>query len=144
MEKENHKTPVLAVDGILLKNNKILLLKRNIPPFENHWVLPGGHVEYGEKVEETILRELEEETGLKTEIKELIGVYSDPERDPRYHAVSIVYWLSKAKGEISINDESSDYDFFDLSDLPKKIGFDHKKIINDFKNHHEENRNPYK
>jgi len=133
----DYKSPILAADGILLKNNGILLVRRNISPFKGFWTLPGGHVEYGEKVEEAILREFKEETNLQVKIKDLIGIYSDPERDPRYHSVSIAYWLESAEGKITLNDESSEFKLFDLEDVPDKLGFDHGQIIEDFKKHYE-------
>ena len=79
------------------------------------WVIPGGHVEYGVK------------------IKELFGVYSDPKRDPRYHTASVVYLLEKGKGKIRLSKETSEFRYFSLNNLPKKIGFDHRKILNDLK-----------
>jgi 8-oxo-dGTP diphosphatase len=127
------KRPVLTADGIILKDNKILLVKRAIEPYSGYWVLSGGHVEYGERVEEAAVREIKEELGLKVKIKKLIGVYSDPKRDPRYHTVTVAYFCQKIKGKIRLNYEASEYKYFSLNNLPRKIGFDHRKIINDFK-----------
>lgn len=127
------KTPVLMADGILLKGDKILLVKRARYPFSGFWTLPGGHVEYGEKVEGAMKREIEEELGILAKIKKLVGVYSDPKRDPRYHGVSVVYLLEKIRGKIKLDWENSECRFFSLKNLPQKIGFDHRKIIQDFK-----------
>jgi len=127
------KSPILAVDGIILRGDKVLLTKREIYPFQGYWVLPGGHVEYGEKVEEAIKREMKEELGVPVKIKKLVGVYSDPKRDPRYHSVSVVFLLGKGKGEIRLNHEASEFKYFSLNNLPKKIGFDHRKILNELK-----------
>ncbi len=127
------KYPVLTVDGIILKGSKILLVRRAITPFSGCWVIPGGHVEYGERVEEALKREMKEELGLTVKIKKLFGVYSDPKRDPRYHTVSIVYLCQKTKGKINLNHEASELKYFSFKNLPQKIGFDHRKIINDFK-----------
>jgi len=130
--KLNPERPVLATDGIILKNDKILLVKRAIEPFLGFWVLPGGHVDYGERVEEALLREIKEELGIKVKIKRLLRVYSGPKRDPRYHIVSVVYLLEPTRGEISLDKEASEFKYFSLKKLPHKIGFDHKKIINNF------------
>ena len=127
------KSPILAVDGIILEKGKVLLIRRNHYPFIGYWVLPGGHVDYGERVERAMLREIKEEVGITAKIKKLIGVYSDPKRDPRYHTVSVAYLCQKLKGKIKIDYEASEFKFFSLNSLPKKIGFDHRKIINDFK-----------
>ena len=120
----------LTVDGVIVKNGKILLIKRNRSPFKNWWALPGGFVEYGEKVEDAVIREVLEETGLKVEIKNLFGVYSDPERDPRGHIVSIVYLMKVIGGKLHSGDDSCDTNFFKFEKLPK-LAFDHNLIIND-------------
>jgi len=125
------KSPVLTVDGMILKEDKILLVKRAIPPFNGSWVLPGGHVKYGETVEKSIIREMKEELGIPVKIKKLIGIYSGPKRHPYYHAVAIVYLLEKLNDKICLNFESSEFKYFSFKDLPSKIGFDHRKIIED-------------
>lgn len=128
-----HKTPKLTVDGILLEDEKILLVKRNIKPFKGHWVLPGGHVDYGEKVEDALRREMKEELAISVEIKKLLGVYSDPKRDPRGHRITIAFLIERIRGEIKLDFEASEYKFFSLNRLPQKIGFDHRKIISDLR-----------
>ncbi len=128
------KGPVLAVDGIILKDDKVLLVKQSKPPFFGYWSLPGGHVEYGETVEEAVIREMKEELGVEVKIKKLLGVYSDPKRDPRYHSASVAYLLEKGEGEICLNEEASEFKYFALNNLPKRIGFDHRKMLNDLKN----------
>jgi len=130
---ERPKGPILMVDGIILKSKKILLVKRARYPFSGYWTLPGGHVEYGETLEAAMKREMKEELGISTKIKKIIGAYSAPKRDPRYHAVSVIYLLEKTKGKIKLDWESSEYQYFPLNKLPLKIGFDHRKIINDLK-----------
>jgi len=125
-----YKTPSLTVDGAVIKNNMILLVKRKHQPFKGKWALPGGFVEYGEKVEDAVVREVFEETGLKTKIVDLVGVYSDPGRDPRGHTVTIVYLLEVVDGELKEGDDASDVKFFDLKRLPT-LSFDHDKIIKD-------------
>jgi len=127
------KSPILTVDGVFLKNSKVLLVKQAHFPFFGSWVIPGGHVEYGERVEEAIKREMKEELGVSVKIKKLLGVYSDPKRDPRYHTVSIAYLLKKGRGKIRLSSEASEFKYFSLKNLPKKIGFDHREILNDLK-----------
>jgi 8-oxo-dGTP diphosphatase len=125
-----YKSPKLTVDGLILKNKKVLLIKRKNYPFKGKWALPGGFVEYKEKTEDTAIREVFEETGLKTKINTLVGVYSDPNRDPRGHTVSVIYLLKICGGKLKSSDDASDAKFFDLNQLPK-LAFDHNKIIKD-------------
>ncbi|MCD6448613.1 MAG: NUDIX hydrolase [Thermoplasmata archaeon] len=121
--------PSIAVDGVLIKGDKILLIRRKNEPFKGKWALPGGFVEYGETVEEAVLREFEEEVGLKARIKKLLGVYSKPDRDPRGHVISIVFLLD-AEGEAKAGDDAADARFFPLDNLPP-LAFDHEEIIRD-------------
>jgi len=125
-----YKSPKLTVDGLILKDKKVLLIKRKNYPFKGKWALPGGFVEYKEKTEDTAIREVFEETGLKTKINNLVGVYSDPNRDPRGHTVSVIYLLEICGGKLKSSDDASDAKFFDLNQLPK-LAFDHNKIIKD-------------
>ena len=83
-----YKTPKITVDCIVKKCNEIILIKRKNNPFKNLWALPGGYVEYNEKTEDAVIREIFEETGILTKIKNLIGVYSDPKRDPRPYNIN--------------------------------------------------------
>jgi len=124
------KRPLIAVDGVLIKDGKILLVRRGKEPFRGYYALPGGFVEYGETVERAVVREVYEETGIKTRVKELLGVYSDPNRDPRGHVISIAFILEYIEGEPHGRDDAEDACWFDLDDLPR-LAFDHKKIIED-------------
>ncbi|KAA0004284.1 MAG: NUDIX hydrolase [Thermoplasmata archaeon] len=123
------KRPSITVDGVIIKNGKILLIKRRNEPFKGRWALPGGFVEYGETVEKAVLREVKEETGMDAKIKKLVGVYSDPARDPRGHTISIVFLL-EGEGDAIAGDDAIEAKFFDLNELPP-LAFDHEKIIKD-------------
>ena len=125
------KTPILAVDGVIVEKKSVLLVKRAIEPFKSYWCLPGGHVEYGETVEQAVKREMKEELGVSVKIKKLVGVYSKPKRDPRGHTVSIAFLLQKIRGRIHLSKEAAEFSYFALNKLPKKIGFDHRQIIKD-------------
>jgi 8-oxo-dGTP diphosphatase len=128
----NYKNPKITVDGIIKNNNEILLIKRKNNPYKNSWALPGGFVEYNEKTEDAIIREVFEETGLKTEIINLIDVYSDPTRDPRGHTISIVYELKIINGKLESGYDASEVKFYKFNKLPDNLSFDHKKIISDY------------
>ncbi|MHC1627988.1 MAG: NUDIX domain-containing protein [Candidatus Nezhaarchaeales archaeon] len=125
----NRPRPALAVDAVIIrKNGNIILVKRRRPPYEGHWALPGGFVEYGETVEDAVKREVKEETGLDVEIKGLIGVYSKPDRDPRGHVVSIAYLVTEIGGELRGSEET---DIGEFSVIPDKLAFDHNDILRD-------------
>jgi 8-oxo-dGTP diphosphatase len=128
----NYKIPKITVDGIVKKEDEIVLIKRKNNPFKNSWALPGGYIEYNERIEDAVVREVFEETGLITEIINLIGVYSDPNRDPRGHTISIIYELKIIKGKLESGDDASDVKFFNLNKIPDNLSFDHKKIIKDY------------
>ena len=89
--KEQHKNPTPTVDIIIEEASRILLIKRKNEPFKDHLALPGGFVNEGEKVEDAAKREAQEETSLVVDLIDILGVYSDPKRDPRGHNMSTVF-----------------------------------------------------
>lgn len=130
------KTPFLAVDGIIKIFDKdenfkgIVLIERKNPPYG--LALPGGFVDIGETTEEALIREMKEETDLDVVITKLHGVYSKPDRDPRFHTVSIVY-ICKAYGEPKGKDDAKKASIYKLEEIPfEKLVFDHAKILKDF------------
>ncbi len=125
-----YRNPFLTVDCIVFRNDEgILLIKRRNPP--HGWALPGGFVDYGESLEDAAKRELFEETGLKALNMTQLGAYSSPDRDPRFHTVSVVFVVDAA-GALKAGDDAAKCRFFPLDNLPNDIAFDHKQIISDF------------
>lgn len=126
-----YRRPGLTVDGIIISDGNILLIRRKNSPFKGTYALPGGFVEYGESVEHAVVRELEEETGLNTVIDSLVGVYSEPGRDPRGHVVSVVFSMLIIGGESRSGSDADDVNYFELDALPT-LAFDHRSIIRDY------------
>ena len=116
------------MDGVLIEDGKILLVQRKNPPFKGLWALPGGFVENNETVEDAVVREFREETSLEAEVAGLVGVFSDPARDPRGHTVSVVYLLRRRGGRMKAGDDAGQCRRFPLDGLPG-LAFDHAKII---------------
>src|SRR3712207_2565864 len=103
------ETPKLMVDAVVpSEEGEVLLIRRASDPYEGQWALPGGFVEVGETLESAAVREAEEETGLKVEIVRLVGVYSDPDRDPRGHNVSCAYLARPMEGELSAASDAAE------------------------------------
>ncbi len=124
------RNPTLTADGIVIIDGRIVLVRRGREPGKGKYALPGGFVEYGERAEECAVREVLEETGLRTEPLGLVGIYSDPARDPRGHIVSAVFHLRAMGGELRGGDDADSAALFDLSALPE-LAFDHARIIAD-------------
>jgi 8-oxo-dGTP diphosphatase len=124
--------PLLTVDGILRnREGKFLFVCRRNPPFQGHWALPGGFVDVGETVEAACARELKEETGLTVVVGRLIGVYSDPGRDPRGHTVGIAFACSSKDEHAIAGDDAADAAWLTLEEA-RPLAFDHEKILEDY------------
>jgi len=130
-KKVSKKVPLIAVDGVLFKDGSVLMVKRVQEPYKGYWAVPGGFVEYKEKLEHAIVREVKEESGLNVKTKGIVGIYADPNRDPRGHVISICFLLKLAGGKIKTSDETSDVKFF--KKLPGKISLDYRKMIKNAK-----------
>jgi len=127
----NPVTPLLTVDCVALDaQGRVLLIKRGHPPFEGHYALPGGFVDVGETVEEACRRELLEETGVKAGKLTLVGVYSDPARDPRGHTVSAAFLTRVGSVKAIAGDDAAAAEWVAVG--PRlKLAFDHRKILRD-------------
>lgn len=133
MTMGEYRNPSLTADIFIFDDKQnFILIKRKNEPYKNHWALPGGFVDYGECVEDAAIREALEETSINVKLDKLIGVYSEPSRDPRGHTVSVVYSARGNMEEMKADDDACDINIFTKKDLEKiNLAFDHDKIIND-------------
>jgi ADP-ribose pyrophosphatase YjhB (NUDIX family) len=126
---DKYLTPSPTVDIIIETGAGIVLIKRKNPPYG--WAIPGGFVDYGESVEHAAKREAKEETGLDIRLTGLLGVYSAPERDPRFHTISTVF-TGTAEGMPVGLDDATEARVFSPDNLPEPLAFDHAKILADY------------
>jgi 8-oxo-dGTP diphosphatase len=125
------QTPALTTDcAVFDRRGRLLLIRRKNPPFEGQYALPGGFVDVGETVEEACRRELKEETGIEAGPLRLIGVYSDPSRDPRGHTCSVAFLAEVGEAEPKAGDDAAEARWIeDWENVA--LAFDHRRIIAD-------------
>jgi 8-oxo-dGTP diphosphatase len=116
-------------------DNKILLIKRNTIPFKGYWALPGGRMDPGERVEQTIVREVKEETGLDVTIVRKVGEYVEKgmKDDVEYEYYPTCFVVKPVGGEIKKQEsEIQEIKLFSLNELPKPLAFVHEEMIKDY------------
>ena len=118
-----------ACDMILIEDGKVLLIRRGREPFIGEWAIPGGRIEDDETAEQCAIREMKEETGLDIEVETLVGLYSDPKRDPR-GIIAAAYLVRRIGGKLKAGDDASVAKWFSISGLPK-LATDHEKMLKD-------------
>lgn len=130
-QEQSQRNPFPTVDVIIHDPERgiVLVERRNHP---HGWALPGGFVDTGESVEEAAVREAQEETGLRVQLTDLLGVYSNPERDPRFHTMSVVF-VGRAEEPHALKggDDAAAARFFPLRSWGE-LAFDHGMILEDY------------
>jgi 8-oxo-dGTP diphosphatase len=125
-----YRNPLLTVDIIIwMTDRNVVLIERENPPYG--WALPGGFVDYGESLEAAAWREAREETGLEVKNLEQFRAYSNPDRDPRHHTVTVVF-SALGKGTPRAADDARSVGVFPIEDLPADLAFDHARILADY------------
>ncbi|NYZ60926.1 NUDIX hydrolase [Candidatus Micrarchaeota archaeon] len=120
-----------VTDAVIVREGRIVLIKRGKEPWKGMWALPGGFAEEGETAEQCCEREALEETGLRVRAKKLVGVFSSLKRDPR-GTIAGAYICELIGGELKGGDDAKEAKWFSLEELPE-LAFDHKKIIEEAK-----------
>ena len=114
--------PVVGVGGVLIRDGKVLLIRRGKPPLYGRWVVPGGTVELGESLEQALVREMREETGLEVVPLEVLTVFDRIERDGDqvvYHYVIVDYLCRWLGGEALAASDALEAAWAALDDLPR-------------------------
>lgn len=128
-----YRNPTPTVDIIIelidRPGRPIVLIERLNPPYG--WAIPGGFVDYGESVETAAVREAKEETSLDIQLIEQFYVYSNPNRDPRQHTLSVVF-IATAQGEPQAADDAQNLSLFEIGKIPTNLCFDHDLILQDY------------
>jgi ADP-ribose pyrophosphatase YjhB (NUDIX family) len=140
LSSRRYKNPIPTVDIIIEQGSKILMTRRRNEPYKGYLALPGGFVNEGERIEDAARREVNEETSLDIGLMDILGVYSDPKRDPRGHLMSTVFvgMIHVDNGtepvQASAHDDAAEVSWINLEALENSdIAFDHRKILFDYK-----------
>ncbi|NPA22064.1 MAG: NUDIX hydrolase [Candidatus Micrarchaeota archaeon] len=121
----------VAADLVIVKEGKVVLIKRAKEPFKGMWALPGGRLEENETIEECAIREAKEETSLDIELQALIGVYSHPERDPR-KVVAVAFLASPIGGTLRASTDALEARWVEIEKaLKMELAADHNRILED-------------
>jgi 8-oxo-dGTP diphosphatase len=128
-----YRNPTPTVDVILERDSNVLMVKRKNDPFKDHLSLPGGFVNEGETIEDAMKREAVEETSLEVHPIDILGVYSDPKRDPRKHIMTVVFIGIIVGGRIRAGDDAASLEWIKLPNFERQqIAFDHAQILQDY------------
>ncbi|MDQ3806618.1 MAG: NUDIX hydrolase [Thermoproteota archaeon] len=131
---KEYRNPTPTVDVILERDSNILMVRRKKDPFKDYLSLPGGFVNEGETVEEAMKREAMEETSLEVHPIDILGVYSDPTRDPRKHIMTTVFIGIIISGEIRAGNDAASTEWIKLTSIEQQqVAFDHSQILRDYK-----------
>jgi len=110
------------------------MIRRKKDPFKGQLALPGGFVNECETVEEAMMREAREETSLEVEPIDVLGVYSDPKRDPRKHTLSVVFVGIIVGGQDRAGDDAASLEWVELANIEtQEMAFDHTRILRDYR-----------
>lgn len=120
----------ISIDAVIIKGDRILLVKRGIEPFKDFWATPGGFIEWDESAEQAVAREVMEETGMTVTSARLVGAYSSPDRHPR-QVINLLHVAEVAEGSPVAGDDAVDVQWFTFDSLPDELAFDHKQNILD-------------
>ena len=117
------EAPIVGIGAVIVKDNKVLLIKRAGEPGRGLWSIPGGLVELGEKIKDAVRREVKEETGLEVKVNEIADVTEiitrDEEGKVKYHFVIVDFFAEPLKGELKPSSDALEAKWVEFEDLRK-------------------------
>jgi 8-oxo-dGTP diphosphatase len=121
--REYPERPVVGVGGVVIVEERTLLIRRGHPPLEGEWSIPGGTLEVGETLLDAVRRELLEETGIEVRVGELIEaferIFPDGDGQPKYHFVILDYLCEAVSGKARAGSDVTDVAWATESELAK-------------------------
>lgn len=133
----DYPRPMVTVDAVLFRliegDLQTLLVRRRKPPHKGKWALPGGFIKMKEPLEESVIREVGEETGVEDiALLMQLGTYGDPGRDPRGRVISVAYvGIVTDTAEATAGDDAAEAKWMPVECLPERPAFDHERILSD-------------
>ncbi|WP_262694943.1 NUDIX hydrolase [Kordiimonas aquimaris] len=131
--RENPSRPIVGVGAVVMKENKVLLIKRGKSPRKGEWSLPGGAIELGETVTAAMSREIREETGLSVTFSEIIDIIDfiehTPDEKTKFHYVLIDYLAYYKEGTLKAGSDADDARFFNIDDAVEAVSWGETKRI---------------
>jgi 8-oxo-dGTP diphosphatase len=121
MQREYPEQPLVGVGAIIVRDSRVVLVKRGHPPLLGEWSIPGGLLEIGETLRQGAEREAQEETGLVVRATELLGVFdrmvSDDQKRTRFHYVLVDFLCEALSGELTASGDAADARWFAADEL---------------------------
>jgi 8-oxo-dGTP diphosphatase len=122
-----------TVGAVVERDGLLLLEKRNNEPFKGKWCIPGGHIDFGEGVEDAVKREVEEETGYRVTEAEFFGYYTEYYPRLKWHAVALIFHTAVEGNPRRQEAEVQEMAWFTPEDLHKlEFAFEHERILRDY------------
>lgn len=123
--------------GLVVREGMLLLGRRKGSAGAGEWGLPSGHLEYGERLDDCVLRELTEETGMTAERTHFVSVVNDPKQPVEKNYLNFAFLLEGVQGEPRVcePEHCSEWQWFPLTSLPKEVFYGHRDVIRLFLEH---------
>lgn len=126
---KRYNSRYVVVNAIVEHKGKILLIKRGIDPGYGKWALPGGFLDWDETIQEGVIREVQEETGLSVEVKEMLGVFDSTKRNSQKIAFTFIVNVI-GQNDVKVQEsEVLDFQWVTIESLPEGVAFDHNVML---------------